>query len=220
MGALANVVTIQAANFASLMNEQEREKKYAQGRELVIRAKELDPDDPSIYVAMGLYAAAHNDMAGWRRAAEARLALDPKNPSAYNNMAMAELDAGAPQRAVELLTQAIALDPRHPADMVLVNMGAAHFMLGDDAAAVDWSLKAAASAPALPLPYVYLALAYTQMGDETRAQTALAALHQVDPQFSADNLGPPQALSPPAYREFWEKRLMPAASKLGLAPAR
>lgn len=216
MGALANVVTIEAANFASMLNESSREKKYREGRALALKAKELDPDDPGVYVAIGLYAVAHDDVAGWRRAAETRLALDPKNPSAYNNLAIAFLDAAEPQRAIELLTQAIALDPRHPADMVLVNMGAAHFMLGDNDAAIEWCLKAIAKAPALPVPYAYLALSYALQGEDARTRAVLAELRQLQPNFKAADLGRPQSSSPRAYREYWEKKLLPAASKAGL----
>ena len=217
IGSLANVVTIQAANFSSAMDEAVRDRKYAEGRALALKAKEIDPDNPGIYVALGLYASAHDDFSGWRRAAETRLSLDPKNPSALNNLALSHLDAGEPQRAIELLQQAISLDPRHPIDMVLVNLGWAYFMLGNNEAAVEWCLKAIAKAPAFPVPYAYLALAYAIDGDDARSRGALAELRQIAPTFSATDLAKPQSSSPQAYRDYWEKQLLPAAQKAGLA---
>ena len=54
---------------------------------------------------------------------------------------------GDPERAIELLTQAINLDPKHPNEFVLFIMGVAYFMLGDNDAAIEWLQKATEKNP-------------------------------------------------------------------------
>jgi TolB-like protein/cytochrome c-type biogenesis protein CcmH/NrfG len=213
---LANSLLLQANNFGSGMDERVNEKISVEGRDLAAKAKELDPDNPNVYVAIGLYALGHGDFAGSRRAAETQLSLDPRSSAAYNNLAASHLNSGEPERAIELLTQAINLDPRHPPDSTLFNIGRAYFMMGDNDAAIDWSMKTLEASPAHLSVYAMLAMAHALNGDDAKARAAVADLRRVNPGFKFSEFIKPQSSSPTAYKEWFEKKYLPAARKAGL----
>jgi TolB-like protein len=214
--ALAVTLVLQAANFGFEMDQGAREKKFVEGRDLALRARELDPDNPGVYITIGVYAGTHDDYAGGRRAAETKVSLDPKNPSSYNNLANVFLDGGEAQRAIELLNQAISLNPKHPADDTLLNLSHAYFMLGDNDTAIEWALKTSEANPGRPDSYALLAMAYAAQGDDTKAHAAVADLRRVNPNFKFSEYRKPQSSSPAAYTEWFEKKYLPAASKAGL----
>jgi TolB-like protein/Tfp pilus assembly protein PilF len=217
MADLANSLALQALNFGSQLSADVKEKKYVEGRDLALKAKEIDPDNPVIYGPISFYAQSHDDYAGYRRASETRLALEPKNPSSFNNLAIALIYGGEPERAIELLTQAINLDPKHPLEVVLLNMGRAYFMLGDNDAAIGWYLKSLETNPAYPTTYAFLAMAYALKGEEAKARVAVADLHRVNPNFKFSEYRKPQSSSPAAYKEWFEQKYLPAARKAGVS---
>ena len=214
---LANALVYQASNFGAGMDKVLKEQKYVQARELAMRAKELDPGNPGLYVALGFYARAHDDHAGARRAADTRLALDPRNPSALNIVAWYFLNDGAPEKARELLTLAYRMSPT-TAEYILRNLGRAHFMLGDNDAAIDWLSRYLEKNPANtdPQAHAFLAMAYALKGDDTRARTAVAELRRIAPNYKISDLDQPSPMDTAAYKEFVRDKLLPAAHKAGL----
>lgn len=136
---LARSLMLPAFNFRRQLAPELREKNFGEAHDLVLKAKELDSSDPEIYPLIALYASYHDDYAGSRRASETWLSLQPKNPIAYNFVAASLLLSGEPKRALELLTQAIDLDPKHPSEQVLLTMARAHFAQGDNDATIEWS---------------------------------------------------------------------------------
>jgi adenylate cyclase len=195
----------------------ERARRLAEARELALRARAADPDDRNAHVALAICASLQGDADGARRAWQTLLALDPKNPVLHSNLASEHLNAGEPAQAVDLLTRAIRLDPRQVHELVLGNMGMAQFMLGDDDAAIAWLQKSLDANPALTASHAFIAMAYARKGDRARAQAAAAALRQVDPQFTLARLDTRRVEQfPPAYRRFWETRLVPAWRLAGL----
>ena len=213
---LANSLAIQANNFTSDRSDSASKKKSVEARDFALRAKEIDPDNPGVYTALGIYAMFHDDYAGARRAAETRVLLDPKNPNTYNNLALSCIHGGEPKRAIELLTQAISLAPKHVGSSILANMGRAHFMLGENDAAIEWYLKALENAPGQTNHYFMLPIAYFLKGDDAKRLVALAELRRTNPKFKLTDWGKPLSSSPPAYKEWFEKAYLPAARKAGL----
>ena len=218
MAGLATALVNQAGQFGSQLDESDKQKKYIEGRDLALKAKELDPDNPRVYWAIQSYAGDpdHDDYGGALRAATTRLSLEPKNPLAYNNLAIMFFSAGEPKRAIELLTQAINLDPKHPDEYILENMGRAYFMLGDNAAAVDWLQRSMERDALLPEGHAYLAMAYALKGDEANARAAAAHLRQIDSNFKLLTWEKPGSSYPAAYRDWYEAKLIPASRKAGL----
>jgi adenylate cyclase len=216
MVGLANALANQVDMFDFDLDDKAAEPKFVESRDWALKAKEIDPSIPGIYVALGVYASNHNDFAGYRHAAEARLALEPKNPSSYYNLAFTYVDAGDPKRGIELLNKAIDLDPKNLRDLGMHEMACAHFMLGDNDAAIEWDLKALEKNPKFPYAYAMLAMAYTLKGDQAKARAAVADLRRIEPDFKLSQSERPQSSFPEASREFWDKKFLPAWRKAGL----
>ena len=212
---LASSLTGQAGNFGFQMDESVYEKKMVEGRDLALKAKELDPDNPGIYVALGRYATSHDDLDGALRALETRLSLEPKDPNAYNSLATRLYYEGEPKRSIELLAQAINLDPKHPSAVVLAGMGRGYFMLGDNCAAIEWLLKTSEKDPAFARAHAYLAMAYAVNGEDAKAHAAAAEARRLDPIIKLSTFEPARA-QPAAYKEYFEKKFVPAWRKAGL----
>ena len=215
MVGLANCLAAQAGNFGHQMDEKVKEKKLVEARDLALTVREIEPDNPGIYFPISEYAIYRGDWEGGLRARESRLLLEPKNPLAYNSLAVTLYYAGEPKRSIELLTQAINLNPKHPSDAILVGMGRAYFMLGDNDAAIEWLLKSLENNPAFVQTYAYLAMAYVLKGDEGKARAAVAEVHRLAPNLKLSTLGPDSS-QPAAYKALYENKLAPAWLKAGL----
>ena len=118
-----------------------RDKQLTDARDLALKVKAIDPDLRGIELPLYFYAQEHNDFDGARRALEAAIAKDPKNPSAYGNFGLFHLDMGEPERALPLLRQALSLYPKGN-EFIFDNLGRAYLALGDNDAAIEWLLKA------------------------------------------------------------------------------
>ena len=217
MTELAGTLTVEVDNFGFGMDESIREKKLVEGRDLALRAKELDPDNPRVYLPIALYALYHGDQAGALRANETRLSLEPKNPVAYNNVASLLLLRGEPQRAIELETQAINLDPKHPDENVLTVLGIAYFVLGDNDAAINWLQKSLEINPAHVDSYEYLAMAYAVKGEDAKAHAAAAEVRRLNPKLTLSAVKTMFLVVKPAnFDEWFENGFVPAWRKAGL----
>jgi adenylate cyclase len=194
-----------------------REKQLVEARDLALKAKDLDPNQPGIYGALTIYALTHGDHEEARRADEAALSLNPKEPGMYVNLAGDYLEAVEPAKAIELLTQAIRLDPRRVDENTLRNMGLAHFMSGDNEAAIEWFLRTLEANPRVTRLHAYLAMAYARKGDQAKSRAAVASLLRAHPKFNLSNFRwRGLETFPAAYREYWETKLLPAWRLAGL----
>jgi adenylate cyclase len=215
MAALALTLVLQVDNFPSKMDEDVKEKKMVEGRDFALRAKELDPDNPAIPVVIGAYALHHGDLTGARRASEILLSLRPKDPSAYVNLAYTFVREGKPRRAIELLTQAFHLDPKHSHEFVSHLSGLAYLMLGDNDAAIEWFMKALERNPSFAATYALLAMAYANQAEDLKARAAVAEARRLDPNIKLSTFDGKRASSP-VYKEWFESKLVPAWRKAGL----
>jgi adenylate cyclase len=213
---LARVLTLQAFNFGRQLTPEEREQKFSEGRELNLKSKELDPNNPASYSLMALYATTHDDYAGARRASETWLSLEPKNPVAYNYVAAMLVQSGESKRAIELLTYAMSLDPKHPSELVLLGMTRARFIDGDIDATIEWAQRTLEANRLLTDSYAYLAIAHALKGNDAKAHEVAEDLRRIDPNFKLTQLRKPLPSSPAAYKEWFEMKYLPAARKAGL----
>jgi adenylate cyclase len=216
MVGLANSLTVEAAVFNGGMDESVREKKMVEGYDLALKAKELDPFDPRVYAPIAQYLWFRHDWEGTRRANETRLSLEPRNPFAYNNLAFTYTVNGEAKRAIELLTQAINLDPKHPHEVVLSNMGVAYFMLGDNDAAIEWLQKSLEVNPGLNYTYPYLAMAYALKGQDANARAIVADYRRLEPGATLSGWVKDASSYPAAQKEWIENKFVPAWRKAGL----
>lgn len=213
---LGRALTLQAFNFGRQLTPEVKEQKFSEGRELNLKSKELDPNNPNIYAMFSLYAVTHNDYDGHLRGSENWLTLDPKNPMAYNFVANALLNGGKPKPAIALLNQAVSMDTKHTPEQILFGMNRAHFILGDNDAAIAWGQKALEANRQLTDTYPYLAMAYALKGDDAKARATVADLLKINPNFKLTEFRKPMPSSPAAYKEWFEKKYLPAARKAGL----
>jgi len=196
----------------------EREKIYLEGRDLALKVKEIDPKDKDIYASLYQFAIRHDDLAGAIENAEKILSINPKDKSGYITLASALISSGDSKKAIELLNKGISLDPLNLHPNNFGNMSSAHLVLGDIDTAITWSLKASQVNPDDISAWVRLAVAYAMKGESEKAAAAVAEVLKLNPKFKLSNsrVSKPMSASPPAYKEWYEKKFLPAARKAGL----
>jgi tetratricopeptide (TPR) repeat protein len=203
-----------------ITEESAKEKAWTEARDLALKAKKIGPDSWVTYAVLFGYAGSHGDPRGARVALETWMTLDPRNLYTYTNMGELELRTGEPEKALEMYTKAFTeankADPEHPFESAVIRMSFAYMVLGDYDAALKWAIKAAQMFPQ-KWTYSSLALAYTFKGEDAKAREAVANLRQLDPEAKISTLDDkPRPGDSALYREFWEKKEVPALRKAGL----
>jgi tetratricopeptide (TPR) repeat protein len=145
------------------------------------------------------------------------LALEPKRWQTYLYVATAQIFAGEPASALEALSKGLRLTDRGNAEYYVGLIGTSYFMLGNDDAAIDWYQKKLDASPGATYPLAILAMAYARKGNMERSRAAVAALMKLEPKFTLSDIQSQkvEAMSP-AYRAYWESKLLPAWRKAGL----
>lgn len=212
---LATTLALSADNGLTA-SEAEKESYLKEASALLQAVRSRAPEDANIFLVTGILASSRGDFEGARRANEVALKLEPKSPARFSNLADDYLNAGQPEQAIGLLEQAVRLYPRSPNFSVLMNMGTAQLMAGQDNAAVEWLLKARDGSPELPVASVYLAAAYARLGQMEHARAATAEALRLSPGLRATEFARPRPGYPIAYHNFWEYKLLPALQLAGL----
>lgn len=216
--ALARTQIFSLLYFSGTYGDQNLAVKYDEVRDLLAKAKKIDPDNVDAYLATMLYAESQGDFDGALRAAESILARLPKDPTAYNALGHTLLMRGETKRALELLNQGLDIDPLHPRtrDLIPFNLGWGYFMAGDNDSAIKWFLTTLEKTPSYTVAYAFLAMAYTLKGDDAKAQVALADLKRLDPKSIYATNRVPKPSSPQAFKDYYEQKYLPLARKVGL----
>ena len=194
-----------------------QDKQISDARDLALKVKAIDPGARGLEIPISIYAMQHNDFDGARRANEAALAKDPKNPSVYNNLALFHREMGEPARAIPLLKQALALYPKGD-EIIFSNLGGAYLAMGDNDAAIEWLLKAVdLNAEGLEA-YSGLAMAYSNKSDRQNASRYVAEYRKRAAAQGIKGIesNAPQPGSPPAYVKYYQEHLLPEWKKAGL----
>jgi tetratricopeptide (TPR) repeat protein len=213
---LAYSLLLEAHNFGSKLEGTVRQRCYEEGGNLARRAREVDPDNPRVYGLLSIYAISHDDYPGALHADEEAYRLDPRNIRVCNGLAVTLLRGAQAQRAIELLTRAIGLDPVHPYDMLFFNLGWAHFMLGDFVAAIDWLERALLRNAAYPNTTAYLAMSHAMLGDVSRAKEMVKKTREIDPAFGYSSLSKIGTTTPAAFARWREGPFTEAWKRAGL----
>ena len=194
-----------------------RDKQLTDARDLALSVKAIDPGLRGIELALYLYAQEHNDFDGARRALEAALAKDPKDPSAYGNFALFYRNMGEPQRAIPLLKQALSVYPKGN-EFIFDNLGLAYLALGNNDGAIEWLLKAADLNTQIWEVYSGLAMAYANKGDKQTAARYVAEYQKraTAQGFKGIESNPPSPGSPPAFLKYHYEQYVPEWRKAGL----
>ena len=216
MMGLATALSFQAYNFGPELSTGAREETWREAIELANKANASEPDNPEYYRILAFYAGRHGDSDGERRAAEAMLRLNPRDPTAYNVLASAYVRAGEPQKAIELLSKAIALNRKNADVVFLSNLGRAYFMSGNNKAAIEWCDKALQLQPDFNAAHVILAMAFALDGNEAKAHAEAAEVRRLNPRFNFDVENARAAPATPAFATYREEKVIPALRRAGL----
>lgn len=218
LAAMSGLATILAVH-ASWLEDTDPAKspKLTEARDWALAVKAVDPANDRIYVPIGLYAQHVNDFEAAKNAWEASLRLNPKSPASYSNLAVFHLDMGEPAQAIPLLEKSLELDPKGK-ETVFAALGAAHFALGENDAAINWLLKALDMNFENLDIFSNLAMAYANKGDVTKSAKFAAEYRRRAE--AAGVKGPrvnrPGPNSPGAYVSYFYDKLLPDWERAGL----
>ncbi len=193
------------------------DRQLTDARDLALKVKAIAPGFRGIDLPLFIYAMAHNDFDGARRALEADLAKDPKSPSVYGNFALFYRNMGEPERAIPLLKQSLSVYPKGN-EFTFDNLGRAYLALGSNDAAIEWLLKAVDLNTEISEVYSGLAMAYSNKGDRQSASRYVAEYRK---RATAQDLkgiesNAPSPESPAAFLKYYHDRLLPEWKKAGL----
>ncbi len=216
LGGLGASMALRASYFSHTLAPDQKEKYFQEAKALAEHAKRIDPDLPRVYMALMLYAEAHDDYPGQLRNAEKAVSLAPKDQITANTLGHTLLMGGDAKRAKEVLQESMKLDPKHPIDQIPFNLGWAAFMMEDYDATIQWFQKTIDANPTYIDAYGWMAMAYAIKGDMARSKEQLDKLLKADPKGSFATRRRPMPSSPQAYKDFYQQRVLPAAAKAGI----
>lgn len=218
---LAKSLALQGRNFGLELGLEALVSKVDEvaGLSSRMRDSNANADDPRLHEVLGLVAQLRGDFDGALREYQSRLKLEPKSQEAHVELANAYLSQAEPKRALELLTRALALDPKYPLDSMLANLSSAEFMLEDYDAAIEWGLKARAANPTWYARYTTLAVAYAMKGEREKATAAAEAAFKANSGNTVSGITMflkfPLVPVHPAYRTWALEHLIPAMKLAG-----
>jgi len=199
--------------------QDQRAKRFEELHQLALKVKELDPANRDIYSALIFYDREKGDLSGAKQNAEKNLQLNPKSKSPYITLGNILNQSGEPQKAIDVLTQGLNLDPLNPTDNNLSALGRANIILGHTDQAIEWLNKANHVNAKVAQIWAYLAIAYTMKGDSDKAAMALAQVKTLNPNSNEATLTffiKPLSDSLPAYKDWYEQKFLPLYRKAGL----
>ena len=217
MGRLSRALALQAVNFSHELDALTIRGKTVESYEYATRALGLDPGNTDVYSAMANYWRYLGDFKASMKAGEAWIAAEPKNPRGYILLAYDKYFNVRPREVIELLNQAVKLHPKilSVSESSHRSLGRAHFMLGDDDAAIHWLQMALQINPKSSFAYQWLALAYARKGELEQARAAAAEVRRLNPdrklstEKGYDN-------TPAEFNRWFDQVVIPAWQLAGL----
>ncbi len=160
-----------------------RDQNLSRALELAARVVELDPSDPAPHVLAAMVYQWRREFDAANVAADAAIALEPKDAITLSNLGSMLVYAGRAEQAAAALEQAIRLDPFHPPNY-LEWLGNAYWLLGDHVQCVEVAKRGVALDPNYVSLHVTLAVCYVALGREEEARAAAAEILRINPRFT------------------------------------
>jgi len=218
-----NVVAMSSLSYTLVMlaprgiEQNLRKSRFEEGYELALKVKEIDPNDRTIYMALGMYFREKDDLASAISSMEKFIQVNNNKPHlVHANLLM---QSGEPKRAQEIYKQIINSDPLNPSEILLNTYGRSYFFLGDVDTAIQYYLKANQVNSKVTSNWANLAVAYTAKGETEKAALAVAEVKKLNPNANlATNtfVFKPMSASPQSYKDWYEKKYLPLYRKAGL----
>ena len=190
----------------------------ARGSEAAEKSLAIDPGNARAHYAMGLVHVLRGDFERSVLANEAAISLDRNFALAHNNLGNSLLHLGKGDEALASAETALRLDPRGPQCAASWTvMGFAHLLLGKPQEAVACFSRSRIANPRLPRAHAGAAIALALSGDECEARRAAADLLAFVHHYRlSQTIDACLSNSPPAYRQFYERTLLPGATIAGI----
>jgi adenylate cyclase len=163
----------------------EPEQAYARVQEACHKAVELDDSLAWAWAMRGWAALWESEYAQAIADVEQAVRLAPNSAAAqwlYGNVLRM---VGRPDEALAPLERAMRLDPQYPA-IYLFSVGETYRVLRRYPEAIATLKRCLSRAPEMELAYRFLAVAYTERGQEEEARDAAQQVLRLNPAFSVD----------------------------------
>lgn len=155
------------------------------GLESAITAIQLDPDLPNAYFALAILNLAIREHDNALAAARHSIRLNRNFADGYAVLAETGVYGGDLTEALESIQYAKRLHPHHPASYHWIE-GHIHFQLGDAGSARPLLEQTIGFVPGFVPAAVVLAAVYSDLGEQDRGSSVLAAVRGMEPGFSID----------------------------------
>jgi len=218
-----NVVAMSSLSYTLVMlaprgiEQNLRKSRFEEGYELALKVKEIDPNDRTVYMTLGMYFREKDDLASAISSMEKFIQVNNNKPHlVHANLLM---QSGEPKRAQEIYKQIINSDPLNPSEILLNTYGRSYFFLGDVDTAIQYYLKANQVNSKVTSNWANLAVAYTAKGETEKAALAVAEVKKLNPNANLSTntfVFKPMSASPQSYKDWYEKKYLPLYRKAGL----
>jgi adenylate cyclase len=137
------------------------------------KAVELDPDDPDVLTYAANSFGNWGDPQRWEVLLRRAMELNPNSAHALFEFGAGQMYHGKHEEALECQARTLRLSPTGPYRVLAMSiMSMSHFMLGRDAEAHDWAIRAHGENPNAVLANRALVLSSIAVGDYERARMA------------------------------------------------
>jgi len=148
----------------------------------------IDPDYSMGFAALAFAQALADDSAGAMMSVRRVLSIRPHLASSNTIASIALILSGEPSRSIELLTEALRLNPDEARTPFLNLLGIAQYVNGDfSGAAENMKKNLARGGPSGPHMDVFLAAAFAHIGKNFEAQAIIEKIQRTDPDYPAKN---------------------------------
>jgi type IV pilus assembly protein PilF len=161
-----------------------QEGKSAQALGELLKAQELDPDDPQIHNVLGVVYLEKGMTAQAAEQFQKALALDPKYVEVRNNLGIAYLRAGKTQEAIREFTLAVESPVYTTPHFAYYNLGQAYLELKDYEKARANFNESLKLSPQYSLSYYGLGLTWKAVQNWEQAAEAFKKTIEYAPRFA------------------------------------
>ena len=179
--------------------------------ELAHKAQALDDASPCPYMLLETIHLWRRDYDRAIAYGEKAVALEPNHADATLQLARTLTYAGRPEETIELTQKAMRLSPYYP-DWYLGVLGTAYRLVGDYDEAIAAYDKRRERNPYSTMPYLGLALVYSEVGRDEEAKAATAEVLKRNPEISLNQVRNRLPYKDPAEVD----RILAALRKAGL----
>ena len=160
-------------------------KPYQLAAELARRAAELDDNDPWAHLALGYLAFTARQTDEAVREFQRALELNPNFATAYGYLGWAVAFDGRHEEAIGYFQQAFRMSPHDPLiAFFYAGMCAAHYFAQRFDEAIEWGRRSVQQRPGFIPGHRILCASLAQAGRTEELRTAMAHLHELQPNIS------------------------------------